>query len=384
MRLILIDGNEANVDQAVGVSVYTFNLLKQFKKWASHDIRFCVYLREQPKLHLPRENQYFRYKVVWGPFFWLKVFLPLRIFFDYTKQRIRFHLRLPSIRFHSYFAPAHYAPGWLPHTCKLIVTIHDLAYEFFPNEFLKKDLYKLQNWTLDAVARASHVIAVSNHTKQDVVKAFNLDPKSVHVVLNGFTPPVPVATRQSPLINGHDYRLVPYHYILYVGTLQPRKNITTLIYSFALFIKENPDYKLVIAGKKGWMYDEIFSLVKKLKVENNVHFVGFVSEQDKMYLFTKALCFVLPSLYEGFGFPLLEAFAASCPVISSNASSLPEVGGEAAIYFDPKQPNELLDRLRRVEKDLKLRHECVERGEMQVKKFSWEHCGEATLQILLK
>lgn len=384
MRLILIDGNEANVDKTVGVSVYTSNLLSQFKRYASHDIRFLVYLRENPKLHLPRENQYFRYKVVWGPFMWLRLFLPLQMRIDYMWQRLRKVMKLSNIRFHAFFAPSHYSPPWIPPNCRLVVTIHDLAYEFFPDEFLKKDLFKLHHWTIESVTKAHDIIAVSSHTRADIVKMYHIPEEMIHTIPNGLTPFKTTTPKQNMLIQGHDYKLVPYHYILYVGTLQPRKNLTTLVYAFALFHKENPDYKLVIAGKKGWLYKEIFSLVHKLKLEDVVHIVGYVNELEKYHLYHKAFCFVMPSLYEGFGIPMLEAFSASCPVIASNASALPEVGGTAALYFEPKNANSLLDKLRMLEKDLKLRNELVERGEARARKFSWEYCAENTLEILLK
>lgn len=384
MRLILIDGNEANVDQAVGVSVYTNNLLHQFKRYASHDVRFCVYLRKEPKLHLPRENQYFRYRIVWGPFAWLKFFLPLRLMRDYGLQKLRHIFGLPTIWFHSYFAPAHYAPPWIPPKCRLTVAIHDLAYEFFPDEFRKSDQYKLHRWSLEAINHSSHVIAVSENTRQDILRVYNVPEGKVITIPNGFTSAHITTPKQNTLIQGHDYGLTQYKYLLYVGTLQPRKNISTLMYAFAMFLKEHSEYRLVIAGKKGWMYDEIFKLAHKLKIDQTVHFVGFVTEQEKAELYFKAFCFVLPSMYEGFGLPVLEAFSASCPVLCSKTSSLTEVGGDAALYFDPKQPNSLVDRLRELEKDLKLRHECIEKGLMQIQKFSWEKCGEATLQVLLK
>lgn len=384
MRLILIDGNEANVDQTVGVSVYTLNLLTQFKKYASHDVRFLVYLREAPKLHLPRENQYFRYKIVWGPFLWLRFFLPLQLRIDYFWQQMRRNLRLTHVRFHAFFAPAHYSPAWLPQGCKLVVTIHDLAYEFFQDEFLKKDLYKLHHWTIQSVVKASSIIAVSKNTREDIIRVYNVPQEMVHTIPNGFTPMKIATPKQTMLIHGHDYKLVPFKYLLYVGTLQPRKNISTLIYAFALFLKENPDYQLIIAGKKGWLYNDIFSLTRKLKLEHAVHMVGYVTEQEKYHLYNKAFCFVMPSLYEGFGLPILEAFSAGCPVVSSNASSLPEVGGSAALYFDPKNANSLLERLRALEKDLKVRNEVIEKGELQMHKFAWEYCAEATLQVLLK
>ena len=132
------------------------------------------------------------------------------------------------------------------------------------------------------------------------------------------------------------------------------------------------------------MYNEIFETAKKLHIEHVVHFMGYVSEVDRNKLYSHALCFVLPSLYEGFGIPLLEAFAASCPVLSSNSSSLPEVGGGAPLYFKPDSVQELLDKLRLVDKDFKLTYSMVERGLAQAQKFSWETCAEDTLELLLK
>lgn len=384
MRLILIDGNEANVEQSVGVSVYTTQLLTQFKRYASHDVRFLVYLRSRPKLHMPRENQYFRYSVVWGPAMWLRLFLPIRIWRDHLWQTLRRLIRASYVRFHVFFSPAHYSPSWLPPGCKLVVTIHDLAYEFFPDEFLKRDLHKLHHWTIESTVRAHSIIAVSASTHDDIIRVYNVPEAMVHTIPNGFTYTKLSHTRQTMLIHGHDYKLVPYKYVLYVGTLQPRKNISMLIYAFALFNKEFPEYKLIIAGKKGWMYEQIFSLVRKLKLENVIHMVGYLSEEEKSMLYQRAFCFVLPSLYEGFGIPVLEAFAQGCPVLCSNTSSLPEVGGNAAIYFDPKNPNSLLNQLRFLERDLKVRNACIERGEIQCARFSWEQCAQETLQILLK
>lgn len=387
MKLICVDGNEANVTQPVGVSVYTNNILHQFKHYADHDIRFCVYLRKKPLLHLPRENQYFRYRIVRGPCMWNRFFLPFALWRDYMRQRMRHFLDKRTIWFHSFLAPAHYAPPWLPPKCKLVVTIHDLAFLFYPDEFLKKDLYKLTNWTAEAVHQAEHIIAVSEHTKQDIINQYHIAPQHIRTIPNGFASQKLTSPETSipwMVINGHKYDIETREYILYVGTLQPRKNIKTLLYAFALFHKEHPEQKLIIAGKKGWMYEDIFSTVKKFKIDHVVHFVGYVNEVDKNKLYAHALAFVLPSLYEGFGFPLLEAFAASCPVICSNTSSLPEVGGDAALYFDPMKPNDLVDRLREIERDFKMRQDMIDKGLNRLRNFSWEKCAEHTLEMLLK
>lgn len=389
MKVICIDGNEANVNQPVGVSVYTLNLLHEFKRYSSDEVRFCTYLRHHPQLHMPRESKYFRYRVVWGPIGWNRFFLPLQLRIDYLVQRIRHIFDMRTIWFHSFFAPAHYAPPWLPPGCKLVVTIHDLAFHFFPDEFLKKDLYKLRRWTAEALHKAQHIIAVSQHTKNDIIKQYHIPESRIVMIPNGFRFQKPVQTHETYapghfIVGKTDYPLKSREYVLFVSTLQPRKNIKTLLYAFALFHKEQPDQHLVIVGKKGWMYEEIFQTVHKLQIDNVVHFTGYISEIDKMRLYSHALCYVLPSLYEGFGFPLLEAFAASCPVLCSNNSSLPEVGGDAPLYFKPDSVQELLDRLRLVEKDFKLSSNMVDLGHARLREYSWEKCGQQTLEVLLK
>lgn len=384
MKLIIIDGNEANVKHKVGVSVYTLHLLHEFKKYASNDLRFCVYLRDDPGLHMPKENQYFRYRIVWGPILWLKLFLPIALYLDELRQNLRKFLRLSTIDLYAYFAPAHYAPSYIPKSCKLIVTVHDLAYILFPKEFLKNDLNKLTKWTAESVFRANKVITVSQNTKKDVMEFYKLPDNLVKTVHNGYSAQdTKVDHKQTILVAGRNYGIEPYKYFLYVGTLQPRKNLGKLLYAFAMFAKEKEDYRLVIAGKEGWMYDEILNLAQKLKIEKIVHFVGYVSDQDKAVLYSKATSLVFPSLYEGFGLPILEAFSAGCPVISSNSSCLPEIAGNGALYFDPQNPNDILNKMREIESSLPLRHNLIEAGERQLLKFSWETCGKKTLEVIL-
>lgn len=359
-----IDGNEANVPQKVGVSVYTFKLLEHFQKAANPDLKFIVYLKKAPHVDLPDENDFFTYKVVSGPFLWSQIFLPFALLKN----------RFSRNRIDVFFSPAHYAPRLSP--CPVVVTVHDVAYLHFPNEFLKKDLYQLKNWTEYSVRKAKKVIAVSKATKKDVMTHYGIADRDIEVVYNGFEknieleqaiPPVPPV--KSP-------------YVLYVGTIQPRKNINTLIRAFTLFNKSHPDYNLVITGKKGWLFDEIFKEARDLYLNNKIVFTGFVSDEELVYLYRHAFCFVLPSLYEGFGIPLLESMSFGAPAISSYASSLPEVGGEAALYFDPNDVKDLAGRLEVLHSDKKLRRELINKGAERIKQFSWTTCAQNTLQVL--
>jgi glycosyltransferase involved in cell wall biosynthesis len=175
-------------------------------------------------------------------------------------------------------------------------------------------------------------------------------------------------------------------FVLFVGTLQPRKNIIRLIEAFSKLLKdkkyqESP-LQLVIVGKKGWQYDEILDSPKKFGIDNKVKFLDFVPDEDLIMLYKNALCFAWPSLYEGFGLPILEAMKMGCPVITSNVSSMPEAGGDAALYVDPENVDDIAKKLSDVVSDPKLRQDMVEKGKKQVQKFSWEKTARQTLQIL--
>jgi len=164
--------------------------------------------------------------------------------------------------------------------------------------------------------------------------------------------------------------------------VQPRKNLTTLIEAFHLLLKEKPEYFLVIVGKKGWLYEEIFNKVKELNLKNKVIFTGYLEEQELGYVYQNASLFVLPSFYEGFGIPILEAMNFNCPVISSFTSSLPEIGGDACLYFEPSSSQDLKNKMLEFLENEQLRKELVKKGKERVKLFSWEKCGEETLEVI--
>jgi glycosyltransferase involved in cell wall biosynthesis len=190
---------------------------------------------------------------------------------------------------------------------------------------------------------------------------------------------------------------LPGPYLLYVGTLHPRKNLVRLVQAFALLLDSlssksaypisNIQYpvdnlQLVLAGQKGWLYDEILSQVRRLDLTGRVVLTGYVPEADLPALLSGALAFVFPSLYEGFGFPVLEAMACGTPVICSDVSSLPEVAGDAALLMDPEDVEALAAAIQRLVSDEELRRDLVARGYRQVQRFSWRHCAEEVLQVL--
>jgi glycosyltransferase involved in cell wall biosynthesis len=362
--IIGIDGNEANVPNPVGVSVYTIQLLERFAQKASKEMVFHIFVKHPPLAHLPPETRYFRYITIPGPFLWSRIFFPLYL---------RLHRPLDVL-----FCPAHYSPPG--YSGKLVVTIHDLAYYYHPKEFLKKDLYKLRSWTAESIAAADRVIAVSQSTKNDLKEHFPGIEKRTVVIHNGFEKPASL-TKTSIL---KQLQLKPQSYLLFLGTLQPRKNLQILLEALKLKLPEQPDLKLVVVGKQGWMYQSIYDTVEKLDLKNHVLFTGFLPDADVQTLLRNAFCLVHPSLYEGFGIPILEAMAKSCPVIAANRSSLPEVGGSACLYFDPSNAQDLVKQLDKLTTDPQLRTELMNRGTTQVERFSWEKSADQTLSLLVE
>jgi len=358
MIKIGVDGNEANVEKKVGVSVYALNILKYFYKVANETTQFVVYLKNDPLADLPKENKYFKYKIISGKFLWSQIYLPIYL---YMNQNIDV-----------YFSPAHYLPRFCP--VPQVVTIHDLGYLYFPEDFTKKDLWQLKNWTKFSIKKASKVIAVSKTTKKDIIKNYEVNDAKVSVVYNGFEKSAKEKTAEVKLKK----------YVLFVGTIQPRKNLEVLIDAFNKFVQINKDFKLIIVGKKGWLFEGIFKKVKTMNLEDKIIFTGHITDEELISYYKNAFCLTMPSLYEGFGIPVLEAMSYDCPTIVSMTSSLPEVGGEASLYFDPKDSDYLLEKLKTLKDNDELRKELISKGRQRIKEFSWEKCGKETLDVILK
>lgn len=357
--IIGIDGNEANVSNRVGVGQYSFQILKEFSKTKKH--KFVVYLKSKPLSDLPGESENFKYKVVGPSKMWTQLGLPLRLLFQ---------------KIDVFYTPSHYAPRFAK--VPVAITIHDLSYLFFPDLFDKKDLYQLENWTRYSVNLAKLIISVSASTRNDIIKEYKANPEKVVVTYEGMKPET-VSKNFSMEDLKNKYGL-KNDFVLFVGTLQPRKNIIKLIEAFSKL--KNKKIDLVIIGKKGWQYEPILEAPREFGIEDRVKFLDFVPDEDLASFYKNAKVYCLPSLYEGFGLPVLEAMNYGCPVVTSNTSSLPEVGGDAAIYINPEDTDDIANKLDKVLIDDKLRLEMIRKGKEQVKKFSWEKTAKETLSAL--
>jgi len=256
----------------------------------------------------------------------------------------------------------------------------DLSYIHFPELFTKHDLYQLVNWTKYSAKQAKKIFTISNFSRDDIIKTYGKNPKDVVTTYLGIKQLSGVEHQKLSMEELKKKFGIDSGYILFVGTLQPRKNIAKLIEAFAEI--KDKQIKLVIVGKKGWLWEEILESPKKYNVAERVKFLDFVGDEDLPSLYKNATCFILPSLYEGFGLPVLEAMKYGCPVLISDVSSLPEVGGDAAVYFDPTNADDIAQKIDQVISDEKTRKEMIGKGYNQVKKFSWEKTAKETLKVL--
>ncbi|MCK4592395.1 glycosyltransferase family 4 protein [Candidatus Parcubacteria bacterium] len=285
-----------------------------------------------------------------------------------------------------FFSP-HIFSSSVSKKCKTITTFHDLSFENYPEfySFGKNYWHFLMNPRKQA-QKADKIIAVSKSTKDDLVKIYGIEPEKIKVIYSGIILESGIWNLESEVLKVKRKYNLPDHYILYLGTLEPRKNIIGLIKAFEILNTKyqilNTKYQLVIAGSKGWLYEDIFKAVKDSPVKNDIIFTGFIDDKDKPALYSLADLFVYPSFYEGFGFPPLEAMSVGTPVITSNFSSLPEAVGDAAIMVNPYNLDELAKTMGMALSDKKLMDILIERGYERVKNFSWKKCAEETLETL--
>ena len=264
---------------------------------------------------------------------------------------------------------------------KVIVTIYDTV--FFSAPETMGDMKAISEYKY-AAERSDLILTISESAKSDIIKHFNVDEKKIEIVTPGID-------LEKYLHNYTDMELenvrkkykLPENYILYLGTIEPRKNIERTIKAFIKYKKEvKDDLKFVIVGGKGWKYDNIMKLIESMGTD--IILTGYIDEEDKIPIYKLAQIFAFPSLYEGFGMPVLEAMAAGVPVITSNVSSLPEVAGDAAILVNPLNEDEIFEAYKKILSDKKLQLEMIEKGLEQAKKFEWKESAKVLEQIYEK
>jgi glycosyltransferase involved in cell wall biosynthesis len=266
--------------------------------------------------------------------------------------------------------------------CKTVLTVHDISYERFPEFFTRKHNFLSRALIPDSCRRADRIITVSEHSKKDLVELYRLDPERITVTYNGYPEefePVPLCLAEETVARDFGIR---GDYLLYVGALQPRKNLVRLLTAFQQLREKNKiPHKLVMAGKKEWLFADIFAAIREFQLENEVVVTGYVPVERLPSLFSAATAFVYPSIYEGFGMPVLEAMACGTPVITSTGSSLEEIAGGAAVLVDPYDVTALANAIEDVVTDGDLQCRLRESGFQRVKNFSYRRMAEQTLSV---
>ncbi|PIU78054.1 MAG: hypothetical protein COZ28_00580 [Candidatus Moranbacteria bacterium CG_4_10_14_3_um_filter_44_15] len=358
--------------KCTGDEVYFFNLVKNLAAIDKANKYFLFTDRDQEKdSDLAREIEKLElgsnFKIIFlnspNRFWWNLWALP-----NYLRQN-------PVDIFHTQYI----APFWLPKNIKLVLTIHDISFNFFPKYIKKSDLFFLKTLLPRSIRRADKIITVSQSEQEQIINFYKIQPEKIDFVYNGvdyenfakeFSEEEKEKVRQK-------YNL-PQKFLLYIGTFQPRKNIPVLIEAI-----KSLDIKLILAGNRNARnFDKkINEVIEKNNFQNKVIFPGWIDEEDKPALLQIADCFVFPSLYEGFGIPIVEAMAAGTPVISSNKTSLPEVGKDGALFCDPKNTDEFSKRIYQAIADENLKADIIKRGSEIAKLYSWQKTAEKTLNM---
>lgn len=269
----------------------------------------------------------------------------------------------------------------LAKSCRTVVTFHDMTFFLYPQMHLRYKRIFFRTMIPLSARRANALIAISHSTRADILRILRTPPDKVITIPYGIAPhfqPLTDANMRDAFCQQHN---LPRPFILYVGNLEPRKNLPMLVRAFARLVRAGLPHALVLAGSRGWKDTEIFATIQELDLTTRVFFPGYISQSDLPTLYSAADLFVYPSLYEGFGLPVLEAMACGVPVITSNISSMPEVIGDAGVLIELNDVDTLAAALQRVLTDRPLRATLAAKGLARARAFSWEHTAQATLSI---
>lgn len=357
-----IDASRAVTTQRTGTEGYAYHLLKTLvplAQEAGHQV--TLYFNQTPPPGFLPEAAH---EVIPFPRLWTH----LRLGWALRRQR-------PDL----FFTPAHVIP--LSYFGPSVATVHDLGYHYYPGAHTRFQVAYL-NWsTLHNARRSRRVLADSRATRDDLVRIYHIPREKIAVVYPGVDPELGPVRDPETLVSVLARYTIAGPYMLYLGTIQPRKNLVRLI---AAYGASHVEESLVLAGKAGWLSQPVLEAIAQLplEVQARIRITGFVDEADKAALFSGATALLYPSLYEGFGFPVLEAQACGTPVLCADSSSLPEVAGEGALLVNAADSEAIRAGIQRLSRDRALRDQLVEAGFQNVRRFSWQQAAREVLAVL--
>ncbi len=356
---ILFWGNQALGEKKTGVGWYNYNLLKEIEK------RITYYVSFHKRTIKCSDDIFFSNKII-------KTKIPAKLFLFLP---IRYDFFFPKV-------DIFYFDGFFPLYCKgkKIAIVHDLMGLYYPENysFLRKLYLK---YYLRAIKKADRLVVVSENTKKDLVKLCNVKSDKIKVIYPGVD-----LEKFKEKSSNQEYILEKYgikrKYFLYMGALRKNKNVDGIIKSYKKYLNYGGKNELVIAGGKNGEYLNLKKLIKSLELEGRVIFTGYFPEEDKVSLYKNAEVFLMPSLYEGFGIPVIEAMAAGIPVITSKTSSLREIAEGSGLLVNPEDTEEISRAMVRITKDRRLKEKLITEGIERAKMFNWKHTGEKFIELV--
>ena len=373
---LAIDGNEANITNRVGSNIYAFGMISAFFELTKTNpqLKITVILKKPPVSDLPNSTERFTYLILTSGKFWV-----------YT--RLSRHLLVNSYNYDAFYNPGHYLP--LTSSVPMVSSIMDLAFFRYPQNFRLTDWLQLMVGTHWAVKKASKIVAISNFTKTEIQKIYHLTDQKIVVAPPGIIEKSEISAKFKNEVITQLHLYQPF--FLYVGTLQPRKNLSTLIDSYNLFCQNfqptgemvNPP-GLVLAGKTGWLAKPILESIKSSPFSKNIIQLGFVDEKQKVALLSLALANLSLSPYEGFGIPPLEGLQYGCLPIVANSASLPEVVGQAGKLVPPNSTIHIanaMDQVIHMSKNQRIRFRSD--AKLQLQKFSYQRSAQIVFDTIL-
>lgn len=357
-----IDASRALSAAPTGTEGYSYHLIRALLSQLDAQYRTKLYFRFAPNLDTFPGAEL---RVIPCPRLWTHV----RLSWEMVRHA-------PNLL----FVPAHVLPPVRPK--RTLVTIHDLGYRYFPEAHPRRQRLYLDWSTRWNACVASHILADSCATRDALMQEYGVTASKITVAYPGYDSDIAPVRDADVLAAVRARYAIPGPYILFMGRLQPRKNLVRLIEAFAHLTPGRPALTLVLAGPAGWLADPIRARVRELRLEARVLFPGYIAEADKAALISGAQVFAYPSLYEGFGFPVLEAQACGVPLLASHTSSLPEVVGEGGLLVDPLDETAIAEGLARLLDDVMLRRTLVALGSANLRRFSWEATARVVLSVM--
>jgi glycosyltransferase involved in cell wall biosynthesis len=363
--LLGIDASRAVTTRRTGTEAYAYSLIRALiVQAAAEDTHLRLYFNQAPPPDLFPDAPHVELCTIPFPRLW-------------THIRLAHELRRrpPDV----FFTPAHVIP--FLYRGPSVATIHDLGYYYFPEAHTRRQVAYLKLSTYTNARLGRRVIVDSQTTKADLLRFYQTDPEKIDVIYPGLDSSLAQVTDDDELARiWRKYGITP-PYFIYIGTLQPRKNLSRLVRAF---VAADLPHRLVLAGKPGWRAQPLLDEIAELDFETRrkIHLPGYVDEADKGALLSGAEALLYPSLHEGFGFPLLEGQICGTPVLAANSSSLPEIAGDSTLLVDPLDVAAITSGIKRLAGEPALREELVAKGRLNVQRFSWDDAATAVLDTL--